>query len=90
MKPNKPNCLLIAVALCCTTLFVDTSNGYAAGNYRTRLTAAKDTVLKPTAAQLRYSESEPGVIIHLDLEIYKPEIFWKQHMGKENISKPCL
>ncbi len=43
--------------------------------------------VKPTATQLTYSEAELGVIFHLDLEIYKPEVFWKQHMGREAITK---
>jgi alpha-L-fucosidase len=49
--------------------------------------AVQDTILKPSIAQLKYSEAELGVIIHLDLEIYKPEIFWKDYMGKEKITK---
>lgn len=46
-----------------------------------------DTIVIPNATQLKYSEAEVGVIFHLDLEIYKPGIFWKEHMGRDAITK---
>lgn len=46
-----------------------------------------DSIIKPNVTQLKYSDAELGVIFHLDLEVFKSEIFWKDHMGRDAISK---
>lgn len=46
-----------------------------------------DSIIQPNAIQLKYSDAELGVIFHLDLEVFRPEVFWKDHMGRAAISK---